>query len=208
MSVKHNLFLKTALKSGRIKFVLISVLLLPFLLSSCGGNEKNKKEIAVKEEDKSIILSPSGVGPINATSSFNMHQMTVAFNDFSVIEEVNYHLGSPYPVIRVSDGAKTLMVINPDQSHKNIFSIIIEDNLIVNSLGHRLGSNYSDVYVKGMKGECQLGSADLSGKMICYAPNYANILYIFNGKGKSDKAPTADVLKNWGLESIIWRPQS
>lgn len=207
MLTKQILFLKNVHKPKFVKLVLIS-LVLPLLLAACGGNDKNKKKIVVKEEDKSIVLSPSGVGPINATTTFNMHQMTIAFSDFSVIEEVNYHLGSPYPVIRISDGAKTLMVINPDHSHKSIFSILIEDNLIVNSLGHRLGTNYSDIYASKTKAECQLGSADNTGKMVCYAPNYANILYIFNGKGKSDKAPSVGALNSWGLESIIWRPIS
>ena len=192
-----------------IPLALISLfVLISFALSACQGSDTKQLDSPVAKEDKSIILSENGVGPINGTSSFNMHQMTLAFNDFNVIEEVNFHQGSPYPVIRVSDGVKTLLIINPDASRQNIFSIIIEDNLVKNSLGHRLGTPYADIYTEGKKTECQLGAEDMSGKMICYAPEHANILYVFNGKSNNGKAPTADVLQGWALESIIWRPKS
>ncbi len=176
-------------------------------LSACGGDKKIQE--TTPEEDTSIVLSANGVGPINATTSFNMHQMTLAFNDFNVVEELNYDAGSPFPVIRISEGVKTLMTIIPDASQQNIFSIIVEDNLIINSLGHHLGTNYSDVYANGQHEDCQAGTNDMSGKVMCYAPKTPNILYVFNGAraGESGIVPTEDVLQGWGLESIIWRPK-
>ena len=199
------------LKQGRLSNLIscLTILGLISFLSACGGNDKTEE---TKQADKStsIVLSANGVGPINADSSFNMHQMTLAFSDYNVIEEVNYQQGSPYPVIRVSEGVKTLMVINPDSSHKNIFSIIIEDSLIKNSLGHRLGTSYSEIYAYGQTEECQLGAQDMAGKVLCYAPKVPNILYVFNGKKSSNitKIPAADVLQSWALESIIWRPRN
>ena len=178
-----------------------------FLLNACGGNE-NKKSVIV-EEDKSIVLSSNGVGPLNATSSFNMHQMTLAFSDYNVVEEVAYQAGVPYPVIRVSEGIKTILIINPDSSHQNIFSVIIEDNIVKNSLGHYLGTPYSQVYSYGQTEECQMGTQDMAGKALCYAPKTPNILYVFNDKTNSihNELPPKDVLQNWALESIIWRPK-
>jgi len=179
------------------------------ILSGCGKEEDEKMKMATAEEDKTIVLSTNGVGPINATTSFNMHQMTLAFSDYNVVEELNYHTGTPYPIIRISDGIKTMMTIIPDGSQKNIFSIIIEDNFIVNSLGHHLGTSYSEVYTYGQNEECQAGADDMSGKVICYAPKAPNILYVFNGSsaGEPGVVPAADVLQGWGLESIIWRPK-
>ncbi len=179
-------------------------------LGGCGGDDDKKIKLVKAEENKSIVLSANGVGPINATTSFNMHQMTLAFSDYNVVEELNYHSGSPYPIIRISEGVKTIMTIVPDGSQQNIFSIIVEDNLIINSLGHRLGTSYSEVYTYGQNEECQAGADDMSGKVICYAPKTPNILYVFNGKAdnKTGAVPAADVLQGWGLESIIWRPKS
>ncbi len=184
-----------------------TTLLLSTLLSACGG--KSDEEVQKVEKDKSIVLSEDGVGPINATTSFNMHQVTLAFSDYNVVEELNYQSGNPFPVIRVSEGVKTIMTIIPGASQKNIYSIIVEDNIVTNSLGHHLGTIYSDVYSFGQTEECQTGSQDMAGKAICYAPKKPNILYVFNGKKASTNTamPPAEVLQNWVLESIIWRPK-
>jgi len=188
--------------------LLISLFFIPLILGACGSTESNTLDPA-REEDKSIVLSPNGIGPINVNSSFNMHQMTLAFSDYNVVEEVGYQSGSPYPVIRISKGIKTLLVINPDATQKNIFSIIIEDNLIKNSLGHRLGTPYNEVYPYGQTEDCQMGLQDMAGKVLCYAPKAPNILYVFNGKTNSVSSviPPINELQNWALESIIWRPK-
>ena len=210
MHTKHgSLLVQLSRNTLGIKFIGIIGILALLTLGGCGGDDDKKMQMAKAEEDKTIVLSANGVGPINATTSFNMHQMTLAFSDFNVIEELNYHTGTPYPVIRISEGIKTMMTIIPDGSQKNIFSIMIEDNLIINSLGHRLGTSYSEIYTYGQNEECQAGVDDMSGKVICYAPKTPNILYVFSGSsvGEPGVVPAADVLQGWGLDSIIWRPK-
>jgi len=179
-----------------------------FALSACAGDDQEKTTTQEKQ-DKSIVLSENGVGPINATTSFNMHQITLAFSNYNVVEELNYQSGNPFPVIRVSEGVKTLLTVIPDASQQNIYSIIVEDNVVSNSLGHHLGTIYSDVYSYGQTEECQAGTQDMADKVICYAPKKPNILYVFNGKkdNKKTTVPPAEVLQNWVLESIIWRPK-
>ena len=204
MHIKHGSLLSIIFQVSIIGFISL------FTLNGCGADNNKKMQLKQAEEDKTIVLSANGVGPINASTSFNMHQMTLAFSDYNVVEELNYQSGTPYPVIRVSDGVKTMMTIIPDSSQKNIFSIIVEDNLIINSLGHRLGTSYSEIYTYGQNEECQAGADDMSGKVICYAPKTPNILYVFNGSstGETGVIPAADVLQGWGLESIIWRPKN
>ncbi len=193
-------------RQAAISFILI--VLTSVFISSCDDNDKDDNNASGGESGKTVIMSADKVGPINADSPFNMHNITEAFPDYSVVEELNYHLGAPYPVIRVSKGVKTLMIINPDQSQKKIFSVIIEDNLIKNGLGHPLGTTYSKVYAFGQTEECQMGSEDMAGKVLCYAPKTPNVLYVFNGKGANgnNALPPAEVLQGWSLESIIWRP--
>jgi hypothetical protein len=209
MHTKHGSLFSQPQRLTTLSRIAIVGLISLVTLNGCGGDDDKKMKMAKAEEDKTIVLSANGVGPINATTSFNMHQMTLAFSDYNVVEELNYHSGTPYPVIRISDGVKTMMTIIPDGSQKNIFSIMIEDNLIINSLGHHLGSNYSEIYTYGQNEECQPGADDMSGKVICYAPKTPNILYVFNGSsaGETGVVPAADVLQGWGLESIIWRPK-
>ena len=204
--------MENAVLSGR-KYPL-SVILLTLILSiglTACDNDDAKEDTSVPAEDKTIILSADGIGPINATTSFNMHQMTLAFSDYSVVEEVNFLEGNPFPAIRISEGVKTIMNIIPDAAHKNIYSVIIEDNIIQNSLGHHLGTTYNKIYTYGQNEQCQAGFSDMSGKVLCYAPNTPNILYVFNGRWDNPvtgKTPPADILQGWALEEIIWRPKS
>ncbi|MEE9444221.1 MAG: DUF1131 family protein [Cocleimonas sp.] len=177
-------------------------------LTAC-SNDDEKKEVTTEKEN-TIILSADGIGSINASSSFNMHQITLAFSKYNVVEELNYHTGTPYPVIRVADGVKTIMTVIPDAAQQNIYSVIVEDNTITNSLGHHLGTPYKTVYAERAE-QCQAGAEDMLGKALCYAPKTPNVIYIFNGKSGSSvegKLPTDEDLQDWILESIIWRPKS
>ncbi len=198
---------------NRAKGPLLIIMLSLFLsigLTACDNDDPQENTTAT-QEDKTIILSADGIGPINATTSFNMHQMTLAFSDYSVVEEVNFAEGNPFPAIRISEGVKTILNIIPDAAHKNIYSVIIEDNVIQNSLGHHLGTFYNKIYTYGQNEQCQAGFADMSGKVLCYAPKTPNILYVFNGKWDNPvtgKIPPADILQGWALEAIIWRPKS
>jgi hypothetical protein len=199
------------LNNGPTKITFLVVFLSIFLTLSACDNDKDDNKAEKNQVDNKIILSADGIGPINATTSFNMHQMTLAFSDYNVVEEVNYLDGRPFPAIRVSEGVKTILNIIPDASHKGIYSVIVEDNIIKNSLGHHLGSPYHEIYAYGQNEQCQPGSADMSGKVLCYAPKTPNILYVFNGQWENaiqGIMPPADILQGWSLESIIWRPKT
>lgn len=187
----------------------VAVIALSALLSAC-SNDDDKKAVVPTDTVSDIVLSADGVGPLNATTSFNMHQMTVAFSDYSVEEMVNFQQSAPYPVVRISDNGNVLLTVNPDSSRQNIYSIVIEDNKVKNSLGHHLGSVYGDVYTYGQTEKCQSGTEELSGKVLCYAPKTPNILYVFNGKwdGEDGQMPPKELLQDWILESIVWRPKS
>ncbi len=198
------------LKQTKITRIFATALLLATALfvTAC-SNDDDDKTAKVEAANADIVLSADGVGPLNASTTFNMHQMTVAFSDYSVEEMINFQSGAPYPVVRVSKGGNTILTINPDDSRQNIYSVIIEDNTVNNSLGHPLGSSYSDIYAYGQTEKCQPGSQDMAGKVLCYAPKAPNILYVFNGKwnGPDNKMPPKEILQDWVLESIVWRPK-
>lgn len=154
------------------------------------------------------MLSIDGIGPINGNTPFNLHDITMAFQGLNVAQRTNYAEGQEYPVITVSQDLKPLLTINPDAKQEKIFSVMVYDNLIGNGLGHALGSQFNEVYAYGATEECRAGAEELSGKVLCYAPKTGNVLYLFGGtwNGPDGSVPPKDVLANWQMESMIWKP--
>jgi len=194
----------------RILFLFSSIV----LLTACGdGADKSTSDKAAYNKAE-ITLSEAGVGPINAQTPFNIHKITEAFQSFK-----KYHVeqlqtqeeGIDYPVIRVSKDTDTMLLINPALDQNKIFSIVIKDKRIGNSLGHELGAEYGAIYSYGKLEQCSAGAESLSGKVLCYAPNSGNVLYMFGDKNPNDfpdgSLPPIDALDKWNLEAIIWKPK-
>lgn len=168
-----------------------------------------KPGTAVQPQVKPVeMLSVDGVGPINGETAFNLHDITAVFQGFNVAQQTNYTEGAPYPVITVSKDLKELLVINPDVKQDRIFSVMVRDNLVGNRLGHSIGMKFADIYAYGETEECAAGAEELSGKVLCYAPKTGNILYLFGGtwNGPDGDVPPKDVLANWQMEAMIWKP--
>lgn len=176
-----------------------------FVLAGCEKDSASTGKSTVKPLE---MLSVDGVGPINAQTPFNLHEITVAFPALNVTQQKNYSEGEEYPVITVGKDLKSLMTINPDQAHQKIFSVMVHDNLIGNRLGHSIGTKFVDIYTYGQNSECAAGAEELSGKVLCYAPQTGNILYLFGGSwdGPDGSVPPKDVLANWQLDAMIWKP--
>ncbi len=172
------------------------------------GCEEEKTTQAPAEVKPIEMLSVGGVGPINAQTAFNLHDITAAFPNLNVTQQTNFTEGQQYPVIMVSQDLKPLLTINPDLKHKKIFSVTVHDNLIGNQLGNKIGSRFGDVYKAGQLEECAPGSEEFAGKVLCYAPKTGNVLYLFRGdwNGPSNQVPPQDILSNWLLEAIVWKP--
>lgn len=184
---------------------------LSVMLASCGGEDNKNQPQDTQSNvlpDNTIVLSSKGLGAINADTPFNIHHITQAFSNLNVSQQTSFQEGEAYHVIRVAKGAKTLFTINPTADELGIYSVVVEDNLIHNSLGHRLSTKYSNIYNFGQTEKCLPGQEELTGKTICYAPNVRNMMYIFTGRwnGPDDEIPPEDVLAAWTLDAIIWKP--
>lgn len=188
----------------------IGIILLFSTISACNSDDPQETNKTTTPIEKKIILSTAGVGPLNVKTPFNIHQITLAFDDYSVTEYTKFQQGASTPVIRVSEGGTPLLIINPDTGGDNIFSIIVNSKQIGNTLGHELGNRYQDVYNHENKEPCVSGAEELSGKVLCIAPKTPNIIYQFNGQwdGPDGETPPIDILSNWTLEAIIWKPKS
>jgi hypothetical protein len=187
------------------------------LLTACDNNStpESLAPVIPKIEGADFVLSSAGVGPINAQTAFNIHQITLAFEEhrYNVEQIQHYSEGESlsYPTIRVSKNTDTLLVITPNESQRRIFSVLIKDRRVGNVLGHTLGMAYGVIYAYGSREQCTLGQADLAGKVLCYAPKSGNIIYLFKDNNLQnlpyDTLPPIDALDSWKLESIIWKPK-
>lgn len=198
----------------RKTFQWAGTLLTILMLSACSEEITTTQAKEIKATNtqetntkKRPAVSAKGVGPINSSTPFNIHKITQAFPNYSVVEQLNFQEGESYPIISVSKGAKRLMTINPTLDLKSIYSVVVEDNLIDNALMHRLGTLFTDVYANNTY-NCQPGIEEMSGKVLCMTPTGSNMLYLFAGKweGPDDKIPPSSTLYNWALEAIIWKP--
>lgn len=164
---------------------------------------------SVKTPPKPLAtLSVDGVGPLNAQTAFNLHDIHTAFPGLNVSQRTLFQHNKKYQIIEVIKDTKTLLLINPDAKQERVFSVMVKDNLIANGLGHPLGMPFAEIYAYGQTEECAAGAEDLAGKVLCYAPKTGNILYQFGGvwNGAMGQVPPNDVLAGWKLESAIWKP--
>ena len=195
----------------QIKILLLCILF-SFISSCDNGTSEDYAEINQRRTPPSssttIVLDIDKVGPIDAGTPFNIHHFTQAFQGLNVSQQTSFQEGEAYPVIRIAKGAKTLITVNPNVDQTGIYSVLIEDNLVHNQLGHRLGNLFDNIYSYGKVEKCLAGQEELSGKVICYAPKTRNILYIFSGRwnGPESEIPPEKVLSKWTLDAIIWKP--
>lgn len=187
-----------------IHWMLLSSVVAMGLTACEKGREPVKPAVAKPLE----MLSADGIGPLNAETTFNLHELTMVFQGLNVTQRTNYSEGEQYPVIQVAKGLKTLLTINPDLQQEKIFSVQVHDNLIGNQLGHGIGMKFADIYAYDQLEDCGAGAEEMSGKVLCYAPKTPNILYLFAGSwnGPDGQVPPSDVLARWKLEGMVWKP--
>lgn len=186
-------------------FFLLSTVMLSGL-SACGQDDATT---TTEQEIPLFTLSADGVGPLNAETPFNLVRIGSAFQDYNVAQETHMKEGGDYPVITVKQRVRELLSINADYKQEAIFSIIVHDNLIGNELGHKLGDQFNEIYSYGKTEECAPGLEEWSGKVMCYAPKTTNILYLFENadyKGPDGSVPAPDMMADWKLDSIVWKP--
>lgn len=183
-------------------------ILLCTLMAACGNDKAGPENSTTKQTKASILLSVDGVGPINAQTPFNMHQLTLDFPDYSVEEFTDKKVPDKGRIIRVSENGKPILILHPGQDNKRIYSIIIQSTQVENSLGHSLGTAFSDIYSYELTEPCTTGTDELTGKVLCFAPKTPNILYVFAGHSDSpaDQTPPPGILASWKLDAIIWKP--
>ncbi len=128
-----------------------------------------------------ITLSEAGVGPINGKTPFSQQSVQKLLPNLKVSRGISTTEGEDFPILKVSDKNGLLFTINPDSDGKRIYSIVFEKDRVANSLGHRTGQTYKEVY-GGRSAECIPGEEERSGTVFCLDPDSKHIGYQFATK--------------------------
>ena len=109
----------------------------------------------------------------------------------------------------ISQENEPLATIFPTvDSQNNILCAASNSKYLNNQLGVTIGDTYQSIYPEGVIARCMAGNEDMTGKVICRAPNTKTIYYAF-GRADGEKVVprlTPVFLNDWALQQVIWLP--
>jgi len=163
--------------------------------------------IPVTVNASDLSLSENGLGSISEKTGFNMKDIQKSLPGYTVKADKDYTVGDEFPIyVVMGKQGIPLATINPSGDEKGIFSIRVKSNVVLNTLGPKIGTTYLSVYGKVVDESCSPGMEEMSGAVICNAPKSKHIVYVFNGKngGPDSKLPDISLLKNFKISEIAW----
>lgn len=184
-----------------------------FLLMGAGKAKKAPNDKPQPEPQEAVkpelVVSTQGVGPLSAGTPFDAEAVREALPGYVVMTDSGSTEGLEFPVIKVLDKQKELLVITPADK-TSIFSIRVKSGQVDNTLGAELGASYAEVYKRGAAPDCTAGLEEESGLVICPAPSAPNVLYVFESTEPTDTpdgtVPPQKVLRKYSLIEIVWKP--
>ncbi len=162
----------------------------------------------VSANDSSLRLTSVGVGPISSKTKFDESEIQKLFPKLKIKRSVSSSEGEEFPVLQGYENDKLLFTIYPSAGSKNIFSVVTSNDDVKNALGPKIGSVFADVYKSPNLAKCDPGMEEMSGEVICSAPESSSVKYIFKGSwnGPDGEIPPANILRTWRITQIAWRP--
>ncbi|MEL6350501.1 MAG: DUF1131 family protein [Cyanobacteria bacterium J06627_28] len=153
-----------------------------------------------------IVISKNSIGNIDSNTPFDVAEIQASFPGRTVTEDSFSAEGVTYPAIKVSDGEGELLTITALPDNTTIDTITSSSPQVINSLGHDIGTPFSDVF-DNAGSDCVAGVDAYQGKAMCFAPDTDNIQYVFDGPSDSTYPgilPPTETLSSWTIEEIRW----
>lgn len=165
-------------------------------------------EVSLAAEEK-LILKEEGIATMNQYTPFDQQAIQKLFPNLTVKKAINSSEGERFKVIVVYQSKKPLLTIAPvtnNKAHSKVLCASFLTNSIKNSLGAKIGSDFASIYINPFQAKCIPGMEEMSGLVICLAPNAGNIYYTFTGhwNGPNGTLPPITILKNWTVKQITW----
>jgi len=155
-----------------------------------------------------VVVSESGVGPINGGTPFDIGTIQKLLPSLRVISGVSSAEGIEFPTIRVLEGQTELFVAGPDENRRKVGGIAVTSARVAHQGKGKVGSLFSEIYGESIPKDCLMGAEEESGNVICLLSSGSHIRFLF--KGASDRLdegmPSIAALKVWRVEEMWWRP--
>lgn len=154
-----------------------------------------------------IVISKNSIGNLDSNTPFDIAEIQASFPGHTVTEDSFSAEGVTYPAIKVSDGEGELLMITALPDNTTIDTITSSSPQVINSLGHDIGTPFSDVF-DNAGSDCVAGVDAYQGKAMCFAPDTDNIQYVFDGPSTNAAypgiLPPTETLSSWTIEEIRW----
>jgi len=198
MGAKWRHFSKLARFLHEMKIAL-SIASLSLLIVLTGPNR------AEEQGKTSVVITASGVGPLNAGTPFKISAIAKLFPGLKVAAGVDMTEGMEFPTIEVIDSRGVLLEIVPVPNQSVIYSVMTKRKEVLHRGRGQIGSSYPEIFGAKLSKACSPGSEEMSDKLICQAPESDSIHLVFGGLDSTSPSPAE--LKNMRIMEIYWTPK-
>ena len=154
-----------------------------------------------------LWLGVDGLGGITAATPFDSVYLKASFPDFRWEPEDRQLESGFEQVLHASKHGQRWFSLVSDGGGR-IASIRVGSPSVRNWLGPRVGDPFGTLQRNHQLGDCSAGQEALSGKVVCSAMEADQISYVFAGSwdGPDGELPPSEVLDDWVVSGISWRP--
>jgi len=173
------------------------------LLAACGTPDESTPPEPTAPEPLSI--NEAGLDGYPAGSSFSIDIVRDAFPGYTVTEGEAMSEGVSWTVFHVALDGTELVEIGPDPLGSRVGMVSTTTAAVENVTPFTVGDTFADVFTDA-EPDCEPGMEEYSGTVICTAPGYVQIHYIFEGtwNGPDGELPPAEALAGWTISTVFW----
>ena len=152
-----------------------------------------------------IVLTEHGLFGYWEESAFSIDSMRALLPAFEVVAGTGGSEGQTWDILTVKKGQAELLQIDSDFLG-NVGKVSTSSSQVGVDTRHRVGMTFSEVFLDRPDVACYPGVEELTGEVICAAPDRNQLFYVFSGSrdGPDTRIPPQNELATWRISSIFW----
>jgi len=152
-----------------------------------------------------IVLTEHGLFGYWEESAFSIDSVCALLPAFEGVAGTGSSEGQTWDILTVKQGQTELLQIDSDFLG-NVGKVSTSSSQVGVDTRHRVGMTFSEVFQDGTDVACYPGVEELTGEVICAAPDRKQLFYVFSGSwdGPDTRIPPQNELAAWRISSIFW----